>query len=100
MASDEPAAQRCELRTSANLLAALDECNLEHLDVDEYRTFVLYREAVLDLRVKEGRLTAASAFRITSQGFSYRVNDPDPETAITEFCRDLVAATDTVASDH
>ena len=100
MASDEPAAQRCELRTAPNVLTALDECDLEHLDVDEYRTFVLYRKAVLDLQVSEGRLTAASEFTVTSQGFSYRVNDPDPETTITEFCRELVAATDSVASDH
>lgn len=90
MPSDEPVAQRCELPTAADLLAALETRGFEHLDVDDYRPFVLYREAVLDLRVTDGTLTAARAFTVDSQ-----VSKRDPEAVIADFCDTLVAATDT-----
>lgn len=70
MPSDESISQQCELRTDADLLTALDTRGLEHLDVDDHRTFVLYREAVLDLQVTEGTLTAARTFTVTSRGFA------------------------------
>lgn len=95
MPNTEPVTQRCELRTDADLLAALDECRLEHLDVDAYRTFVCYREAVLDLRVVTGTLAAARACTVASQGFAWHVSEPDPTAVIGAFCRELVAATDT-----
>lgn len=56
MPSGAPAATRCELRADADLLAALDEHLIEHLDGDASRTSVCYRMAVLDLRVTGGRL--------------------------------------------
>lgn len=46
MPSDKQTAQRCELRANADMLAALDACLLEHLDIDDVRVFVLYRDAV------------------------------------------------------
>lgn len=95
MPSAENASQRCDLQADADLLAALDELVIEHLDVDAYRTFVLYREAVLDLRVVEGTLAAARTFTVASQGFAWHVSNPDPDAVITAFCRELVAATDT-----
>lgn len=55
MLSAEDVSQCCELRVEADLLAALDNLVIEHLDVDAYRTFVLYHEAVLDLRGVRGR---------------------------------------------
>lgn len=95
MPSAEDASQRYELRADADLLAALAERMIEHLDVDAYRTFVLYHEAVLDLRVVEGTLAAARAFTVASQGFAWHVSNPDPTAVIGSFCRDLVAATNT-----
>lgn len=95
MPSAEDASQHCDLRTEADLLTLLDDLLIEHLDVDGYRTFVLYREAVLDLRVVEGPLAAARAFTVASQGFVWHVSDPDPNAVIADFCTDLVAATDT-----
>lgn len=95
MPNAEEASQRYELRADADVLAALDELVIEHLDVNAYRTFVCYREAVLDLRVVKGTLAAARAFTVASQGFAWHVSDPDPDAVITAFCRELVAATDT-----
>lgn len=95
MPSAEYSSQRCELRGAGDLLAALDEQLIEHLTVDDARTFVCYREAVLDLRVTEGTLAAARVFTVASQGFAYSVRDPDPGAVITALCRELVAATDT-----
>lgn len=91
----EPSSQRCEVDGPADLLAALDERCIEHLDVDAYRTFVLYREAVLDLRVVEGTLAAARVFIVASQGFAWHVSNPDPTAVIADFCTALVATTDT-----
>ncbi len=93
----EHAAQRCELRVAADLLATLDERLIEHLTVDASRTFVCYREAVLDLTVRDGDLSAARVFTVGVQGFAYRATDPDPAAVITAFCRDLVAAIETAA---
>lgn len=95
MPSAEQCSQRCELRATGNLLAALNEQLIEHLPVDDARTFVCYREAVIDLRVTEGTLAAARAFTVASQGFAYSVRDPDPGAVITALCREIVAATDT-----
>lgn len=92
--SAEDASQRCALRAEADLLAALEEWGIEHLDVDDVRTFVLYHEAVLDLRVDEGTLSA-QAVTVTSQGFAHWVKDPDPAGVIADFCTGLVAASDT-----
>lgn len=78
MPSDEQPAQHCELQADADLLATLDTQCLEHLDVDDYRTFVLYRDAVLDLRVTEGTLPAAQSVTVASQGFAWHVSEPDP----------------------
>lgn len=95
MPSAEDASQRCELRADVDLLAVLDDLLIEHLDVDAYQTFVLYREAVLDLRVVEGTLAAARACTVASQGCAWHVSDPNPIAVIDAFCRELVAATDT-----
>lgn len=95
MLNAEHSSQRCELRAATDLLAALDEHLIEHLDVDASRTFVCYRKAVLDLRVVEGTLAAAREFTVASQGFAWHVNKPDPDAVIDTFCRELVAATDT-----
>ncbi|MFC6965101.1 hypothetical protein ACFQL7_28230 [Halocatena marina] len=91
----EPVTQRCELPTAADLLAALERCGFEHLDVDDHRTFVLYSEAVLDLQVTDGSLTAARTCTVASQGFALWVSDPDPDAVIGDFCTELVAAADT-----
>ncbi|MFC6964526.1 hypothetical protein [Halocatena marina] len=91
----EPVSQRCELPTAADLLTALEKRGFEYLDVDDHRTFVLYSEAVLDLQVTEGTLTAARTCTVTSQGFALWVNDPDPDAVVADFCTELVAAADT-----
>jgi hypothetical protein len=91
----EPSSQRCEVDEPTDLLAVLDERCIEHLDVDAYRTFVCYREAVLDLRAVEGTLTAAQAVTVASQGVAWHVSEPDPAAVIAEFCTELVAATET-----
>jgi hypothetical protein len=90
----EPSSQRCEVDGPVDLLAILDERCIEHLDVDASRTFVLFREAVLDLRAVEGTLAAARAVTVTSQGVAWHVSDPDPDAVIEAFYRELVAATD------
>lgn len=97
MPSVEDSSQRCELREAADLLVALDEQLIEHLPVDEARTFVCYREAVIDLRVTEGTLAAARAFTVASKGFAYSVRDPNPVAVIAALCRELVAA---IATDR
>ncbi|WP_248905010.1 hypothetical protein [Halocatena marina] len=93
--SVERSSQRCELHAAADLLATLDERLIEHLTVDDSRTFVLYNEAILDLTVSDGDLCAARSFTIGLQGFAQRVSDPDPESVITALCRDLTASIDT-----
>lgn len=92
----EHTSQRCELRVAADLLATLDERLIEHLAVDASRTFVLYREAILDLTVRDGDLSAARVFTVDVQGFAARVTDPNPTAVISDFCHDIVAAIDTV----
>lgn len=95
MPSDAPAVQRCELRAVTDLLAALDEYLLDHLVVDDARTFVLYRDAILDVTVRDGDLSTARTVIVRTQGFSRRVRDPEPAAVLAAFCEELMPATDT-----
>lgn len=106
MPPDDRTSLRCELHTKADLLVALDECLIEH-PVDDYRTFVLYCEAILDHRVTDGTLVTVRVFTVMTQGLARLAGDPNlnlnpypnlnPELGaiIADFCTALVAATDT-----
>lgn len=54
----------------ADLLAALDTCPIEHLSNDASCTFVLYGEAILNLRVPDGTLAAVCVFTVEARGFA------------------------------
>lgn len=95
MSTDERPSQQCALYEGADLLAALDAPMIEHLPVDEHRTFVIYDDAVLELRATEGTLTATRAFTVECVDVAHYVSDPQPERVVTALCETVVAATDT-----
>lgn len=64
MPTDEQPSRRWKLRSTADLLAAPDHPLIEHLPVNEYRTFVMYDDAVLELRATEGTLAAPVPSRL------------------------------------
>jgi hypothetical protein len=100
MATNERPSQRCELGEAADLLTALDAPMIEHLPVDEHRTFVIYDDAVLELRATDGTLTATRAFTIECVDVAHYVTDPDPEGVVTAVCETVVAATDTACDER
>lgn len=95
MPSDEPVVTQWEVDGALDLLAAFDAQLLDHLVVDDARTIVLYRDAILDVSVGEGDLSTARAVTVTLQGFSRRVRDPEPDAVLAAFCEEVVATTDT-----
>ena len=57
MTGDEPT-QHCEVAASIDLEGTLSRAGIEHLEVDEQRTVVIYQTAILMLIVREGEATA------------------------------------------
>lgn len=68
-----------------DLERVLDEHRSEHLPVDEQRMFVLYHDAILNLIVTDGTLSAARAGTVECWEFSRRTVDPDPDAVLTAF---------------
>jgi hypothetical protein len=82
---DDPPSRQWEFGASVDLERVLDEHRIEHLPVDKQRTFVLYREAILNLVVIDGTLSAARAGAVECWEFSQRTVDPDPDAVLTAF---------------
>lgn len=64
MSEDGKPVRQCDLPEPADLHTAFDEAGIEHLDVDDERTVVIYLSAVLEVIVDEGQLTDATAFTV------------------------------------
>jgi hypothetical protein len=80
---DDPPSCLQEFGAPIDLERVLDE--LEHLAVDEQRTFMLYRDAILNLVVTDGTLSAARAIIVECWEFSRRTVDSDPDAVLTAF---------------
>ncbi|WP_435197668.1 hypothetical protein [Natronomonas sp. EA1] len=95
MTGDNEVAQHCTLAEQADLLTALDAAAIEHLEVDEHRTIVIYQSAIIMVIVTEGRATVARAFDV--ELWKEPVNNPDRDLddLLTAFLDELLATTDT-----
>jgi hypothetical protein len=82
---DDPPARQWKFGASVDLECVLDEHRIEHLPVDEQRTFVLYRAAILNLVVTDGTLSTARAVTVECWEFSRQTVDPEPEAVLTAF---------------
>lgn len=94
MLSDDPPARHWEWVEVTDLEYVLDQRGIEHLDVNESRTFVLYRKAILNLVVTDGELAAAHAVIVECWEVSQRSTDPAPEEVLTAFCEEVEAPPD------
>lgn len=90
---DEPV-QHCTLGESVDLLEALAAAEIEHLDVDELRTIVIYRQSILMVIATAGQATAAREFDVEFWKESPDDPDQDPEEILAAFIDELVAITD------
>lgn len=91
---DEPT-QHCQLTKQVDLITALDAAAIEHLDIDEHRTVVIYQSAILMLIVTEGQATAAREFDVELWKSPVHDPDRDPDDLLTAFIDELLAATNT-----
>lgn len=94
MMSDNPPARHWEGEEVTDLERVLDQRGIEHLDVNRSRTFVLYRKAILNLVVTDGKLAAARAATVECWEASQRSTDPGPEEVLTIFCEKVRATPD------
>jgi hypothetical protein len=85
--------RRRRLSERADLTAALDAAAIEHIEVNEQRTVVIYRNAILRLLVTEGQLTAARTFAIELWERPDD-SDGDPTRLLTSFVDDVLAVLD------
>lgn len=95
MTGETELAHHCELAEQTNLLAALETAAIEHLDVDDHRTIVIYQNAILMLIVTDGLTTLARAFDVELWSPPAHDPDRDPDDLLTAFIQQLVATTDT-----
>ncbi|WP_312622035.1 hypothetical protein [Haloarcula sp. 1CSR25-25] len=90
MTSEDEPVQHCTLDEPADLRAALEEAAIEFLDVDDDKTVVIYRSAVLIVRATEGHATNATAFTVElweppADDFEY-----EPDELLTTFIDELI----------
>ncbi|GCF15982.1 hypothetical protein Harman_39170 [Haloarcula mannanilytica] len=64
MTSEDEPVQYHTLNKPADLRASLDETGIEYLDVDAYKTIVIYQSAVLVVIATDGHATEATAFTV------------------------------------
>lgn len=95
MTDDGEPVQQCTLNTAVDIPNALEAAAIEYLDVDEYRTIVIYQSAILMVTATEGQATAAEAFDVEFWKEPPDDPSPDPEALVTAFIDELLAATDT-----
>lgn len=95
MTADDEPVQHCQLAAEADLLAALDATAIEHLEVDESRTGIIYQSAILTLTVTDGQMSEAREFDVELLDPPVREPDRDLDDLLTAFLDELVMATDT-----
>lgn len=95
MPSEDSPSRHCELDGQADLRGELDERGIEHLTVNEARTFVLYREAILNLRVTDGTLSGAHSFVVECWDAPRSTTAPAPEAILAALCDEVGVASDT-----
>lgn len=95
MTGEDESVQHCTLAESVNLLEALAAAEIEHLDVDEHRTIVIYRKSILMVIATAGQATAAREFDVEFWKESPDDPEQDPEEILAAFIDELVAITDT-----
>lgn len=80
---------------SVDLLTAFERAGIEHLEVSDERTIVIYSHTIFDLEVDDGslaetQLITVDVFDVSSKHST--TDDPDPVT-LTESLIDELAAT-------
>lgn len=94
MPSDDESVQRCTLAEAANLRTALEAAAIEYLDVDAYRTIVIYQQAILMVIATEGQAMAAREFDVEFWKESPDGTARDPDDFLTGFIDELVTTTE------
>lgn len=92
--ADTPVRQ-CTLPDEVDVHNALDDAGIEHLDVDDQRTIVIYLSAVLELIVGEGQLSATTEFAVELWEPPVEETDSDGDELLATFIDELLAVTET-----
>lgn len=90
MTSEDEPVQHRTLNEPADLRTKLDEAAIEYLEVDDAKTIVIYRSAVLVVKATNGRVTNATAFTVElweppADNFEY-----EPDDLLTSFVDELI----------
>ncbi|ELY73505.1 hypothetical protein [Natrinema pallidum] len=92
--NDEPV-QHCTLAEAADLRTALEAAAIEYLDVDEYRTIVIYQQAIFMVIATEGQAMAAWEFDVELWKEPPDNTTRDLDDLLAGFIDELVATTET-----
>jgi hypothetical protein len=95
MVSDNDPVQQCTVAEPVDLRAALEKAAIEHLDVDDQRTIIIYQQAILMAIATEEQATATREFNV--EFWKKPPDNPtrDPDDLLTAFIDELLATTDT-----
>lgn len=78
-----------DFSTPVDLLATFEYLDIEAPTVDETRTFVVYRSAVLELNVTEGDLSNATAIVVEVWDFGELPPETEPADLLTDFVTEI-----------
>ncbi|MBV0926352.1 hypothetical protein KTS45_19270 [Halomicroarcula limicola] len=92
MTADEMPMQHCTLPEPIDIKDTLERVGIEHLDVDEERTVVIYQQAILKVIATDGRITATQELDVELWEAAPG-STPDPDAVLTAFTDELVTAT-------
>ncbi|MBX0298245.1 hypothetical protein [Haloarcula nitratireducens] len=95
MTADETTVHHGTLPKPTNLRDTLERAGIEYLDVDEERIVVIYQQAILMVTATDGQVTATQELDVELWEAAPGTVEQEPETLLTAFCDELVAATDT-----
>lgn len=95
MSEKEQPAVRYQFSETADVLAAFDRVGIEHLEVSEDRTIVIYSRTIFDFEVDDGRLENART--VTVEVFDLSP-DLDADTDSVPLIETLVDELATTAS--
>ncbi|WP_257301148.1 hypothetical protein [Haloarchaeobius sp. FL176] len=95
MTGDDTPVEHYVLAEPMDLRTALAAAGIEHLEVDDQRTIVIYQQAILMVIATEGSATAAQEFNV--EFWKEPPNDPErnPESLFAAFIDELLAMTET-----
>ncbi|MBX0297076.1 hypothetical protein [Haloarcula nitratireducens] len=92
MTDDDPPVRHCTLPEPTDIKDTLERVGIEHLDVDDERTVVIYQQAILKVTATDGQIAAAQEVDVELWEAAPGSTAADQDSLLTAFADELGAA--------